>query len=145
MSSLSVSWQRIYNRNYRSLTLPISLYYSTCKVPPTTNSGSILKVKVKVEVTSRLAVYRQSVRLGVMSLEAQDQRFLSTERRYRALGEWWRKWDWRHVLQCTKSLSQTDRWLNLVVHLNGGTTFALCVTTNVAIHEELETPSGCTR
>jgi hypothetical protein len=31
------------------------------------------KVKVKVEVTLRLAVYRQLVRLGVKPLEAHDQ------------------------------------------------------------------------
>jgi hypothetical protein len=34
---------------------------------------SLLKVKVKV--TLRLAVYRQSVRLGVKSLKTHDQRF----------------------------------------------------------------------
>jgi hypothetical protein len=33
------------------------------------------KVKVKVRVTLRLAVYRQSLRLGAKLLEAQDQRF----------------------------------------------------------------------
>jgi hypothetical protein len=32
--------------------------------------------KVKVKVTLRLAVYRQSVLLGVTSLEVHDQRFL---------------------------------------------------------------------
>jgi hypothetical protein len=35
----------------------------------------ILKVKVKVKVTLRLAVYRQSVRLGVKPLETHDQIF----------------------------------------------------------------------
>jgi hypothetical protein len=39
------------------------------------------KVKVKVRVTLLLAVYRQSVRLGVKPLESHDQRlFFSTER-----------------------------------------------------------------
>jgi hypothetical protein len=33
------------------------------------------KVKVKVKVTLRLAVYRQSVRLGVKPLETHDQIF----------------------------------------------------------------------
>jgi hypothetical protein len=36
-------------------------------------------VKVKVKVTLRLTVYRQSVRLGVRPLEAHDQRFFPTE------------------------------------------------------------------
>jgi hypothetical protein len=34
-----------------------------------------LKLRVRVKVTLRLAVYRQSVRLGVKSLETHDQRF----------------------------------------------------------------------
>jgi hypothetical protein len=34
-----------------------------------------VKVKVKVKVTLRLAVYRQSVRLGVKPLETHDQIF----------------------------------------------------------------------
>jgi hypothetical protein len=36
----------------------------------------VVKVKVKVKVTLRLAVYRQSVRLGVKPLETHDQIFL---------------------------------------------------------------------
>jgi hypothetical protein len=35
------------------------------------------KVKVKFRFTLRLAVYRQSVRLGVKPLETYDQRFFS--------------------------------------------------------------------
>jgi hypothetical protein len=35
-----------------------------------------VKVKVKVKVALRLAVYRQSVRLGARPLETHDQRFL---------------------------------------------------------------------
>jgi hypothetical protein len=34
--------------------------------------------KIKVKVTLRLAVYRQSVRLGAKLLEAHDQRFIIT-------------------------------------------------------------------
>jgi hypothetical protein len=36
------------------------------------------KLKVKVKVTLRLAVYRQSVRFGAKPLEDHDQRFLSS-------------------------------------------------------------------
>jgi hypothetical protein len=40
------------------------------------NSDCFLKqVKVKVKITLRLAVYRQSVRLGAKRLETHDQRF----------------------------------------------------------------------
>jgi hypothetical protein len=39
----------------------------------------ISKVKVKFKVTLRLAVYRQSVRLGVKSLETYDHNFFPTE------------------------------------------------------------------
>jgi hypothetical protein len=45
---------------------------------PTLNcllTTELLKVKVKVKVTLRLVVYRQSVRLGVKSLETHDQTF----------------------------------------------------------------------
>jgi hypothetical protein len=38
-------------------------------------------IKVKVKVSLRLAVYRQSVRLGVKPLETHDQRFFSNELR----------------------------------------------------------------
>jgi hypothetical protein len=36
-------------------------------------------IQVKVKVTLRLAVYRQSVRLGVKPLETHDQIFFSAE------------------------------------------------------------------
>jgi hypothetical protein len=41
------------------------------------NSSQVIKVKVKVKVkvTLRLAVYRQTVRLGVKPLETHDQIF----------------------------------------------------------------------
>jgi hypothetical protein len=42
---------------------------------PSTNSQFKVKVKVKVKVTFRLAVYRQSVCLGVKPLETHDQNF----------------------------------------------------------------------
>jgi hypothetical protein len=50
----------------------------------TTDSHTLLtltefKVKVKVKVTLRLAVYRQSVHLGVKLLETQRPNFFSTE------------------------------------------------------------------
>jgi hypothetical protein len=38
-----------------------------------------VKVKVKVKVTLLLAVYHQSVHLGIKPLEIQDQRLFSTE------------------------------------------------------------------
>jgi hypothetical protein len=41
--------------------------------------ATFLKIKVKVKVTLRLAVYRQPVRLGVKHLETHDQRFFPTE------------------------------------------------------------------
>jgi hypothetical protein len=41
--------------------------------------NSSLKVKVKAKVTSRLAVYRQSVCLGIKPLETNDQSFSPTE------------------------------------------------------------------
>jgi hypothetical protein len=37
------------------------------------------EVQVKIRVTLRLAVYRQSVPLGAKPLETHDQRFFSTE------------------------------------------------------------------
>jgi hypothetical protein len=39
--------------------------------------GSLTTYSFKVSVTLRLAVYRQSVRLGVKPLETQDQSFFS--------------------------------------------------------------------
>jgi hypothetical protein len=43
--------------------------------PASTQANRSLKVKVRVRVTLRLAVYRQSVRLGVKPLETHDQTF----------------------------------------------------------------------
>jgi hypothetical protein len=44
------------------------------------NVATLKTVKVKVKVTLRLAVYRQSVRLGVKPLDTHDQTFsFSTE------------------------------------------------------------------
>jgi hypothetical protein len=67
----------------------LSLHRSTFNSSSTTTSGhsalplelcnltaqAKVKVKVKVKVTLRLAVYRQSVRLGVKPLETHDQIF----------------------------------------------------------------------
>jgi hypothetical protein len=44
-----------------------------------THSTTQVKVKFKVKVTLRFAIYRQSVRLGVNPLETQDPRLFSTE------------------------------------------------------------------
>jgi hypothetical protein len=52
-----------HNNSPTSSELPIPIFYP------------IAKVKVKVKVTLRLAVYRQSVRLGVKPLETHDQIF----------------------------------------------------------------------
>jgi hypothetical protein len=41
--------------------------------------NSLKNVKIKVKVTLRLAVYRQSIRLGIKPLETHDQRFFLTE------------------------------------------------------------------
>jgi hypothetical protein len=38
-----------------------------------------MKVKMKIKLTLRLAVYRQLVRLGAKPLEDHDQRFFGTE------------------------------------------------------------------
>jgi hypothetical protein len=43
------------------------------------HAGSLTSVKVKVKVTLRLTVYRQSVRLGVKPLETHEEIFFSTE------------------------------------------------------------------
>jgi hypothetical protein len=39
------------------------------------HAGIKVKVKIKVRVTLQLAVYHQSVRLGIKPLETHDQRF----------------------------------------------------------------------
>jgi hypothetical protein len=52
-----------------AFVIPSSLY-----IPP------LVSIEVRVEVSLRLAVYRQSVRLGVKPLETYDQRsFFLTE------------------------------------------------------------------
>jgi hypothetical protein len=38
-------------------------------------AGQVLQIKVKVKVTLRLAVYRQSIHLGVKPVETHDQIF----------------------------------------------------------------------
>jgi hypothetical protein len=49
-------------------------------IRPRLHTGLTNYVKVKVKVTLRLAVYRQSVHIGVKPLETHDQTFLfSTE------------------------------------------------------------------
>jgi hypothetical protein len=57
-------------------------YSSASGLSSSSNGGSLpteLFFKVKVKVTSRLAVYRQSARLGTRPLEAHDQILFPTE------------------------------------------------------------------
>jgi hypothetical protein len=104
MSALSVSWQRIYNTgtitvslNYtlQILHIKYSLHSRTLATsssrPPVQNwtlncailvprsslfQFSLILVRVRVRVTLRLAVYRQSVRLGAKPLETHSQIFV---------------------------------------------------------------------
>jgi hypothetical protein len=81
----SVHPSSLYCNYVRAQALGFSLL---CMVPPclpTAKGDSYLQreclvrlvvvLKVKVKFTSRLAVYRQSIRLGVKPLETHDQRF----------------------------------------------------------------------
>jgi hypothetical protein len=87
-SPLSVSWQRIYNTLTvnKSSNHTLSLYWQTYNsssttIFPTSDLRRLVTalhctlIEVKVRVTLRLAVYRQSVRLGVKPLETHDQTF----------------------------------------------------------------------
>jgi hypothetical protein len=49
--------------------------YSSGSVLNSSLNGGSLPTELKVEVTLRLAVYRQSVRLGIKILETHDQYF----------------------------------------------------------------------
>jgi hypothetical protein len=57
-----------YYRSQSILTAEISFRSAS-------HSTTVCKVKIKVRVTLRLAVYRQSVRLGVRPLETHEQRY----------------------------------------------------------------------
>jgi hypothetical protein len=66
------------NLHNRLRHVPCSSFYSQLLNPPGLSLVQRVKVKVRVRVrvTLRLVVYRQSVRLGVKTLETQGQNFL---------------------------------------------------------------------
>jgi hypothetical protein len=59
----------------QSQVVTTSKYKTVTDLPNRNHSTTELIVKVKVKVTLRLAVYRQSVRLGFKPLETHDQTF----------------------------------------------------------------------
>jgi hypothetical protein len=81
-----VSISRILATDLNTGTITSSRYLRYCHLLPTGHSTGtplpILQsnlVKVKFEVTLPLAVYRQSVHLGIKPLETHDQIFFSSE------------------------------------------------------------------
>jgi hypothetical protein len=68
-------WIYLLITNVFTGRLLILLQLLTSRGKPTDNWTALHSVKVKVKVTLRLAVYRQSVRRDVKSLETHDQRF----------------------------------------------------------------------